>query len=163
MLKELPYPWVENAPSGELAEARALLEAAQAGRLDPCLRGKKLALLSDDAGSSAALLFQRAAGALGAHVAIVRPSAAELTTPEKTRVTAHLLGRLYDAVECQGLPALLVQQYRDLAGVPVFDGAATAGHPTAQLVDGWEGSASEADKRCAVLQVVLVRSISRGL
>lgn len=163
MLKELPHPWVEYALTGELAEARALLQAALAGRLDPCLRGKKLALLSDDAGTSAALLFQRAAGALGAHVAIVRPGAAEYTTPEKTRVTAHLLGRLYDAIECQGLPALLVQQYRDLAGVPVYDGAATVEHPSARLVDAWEGSGSEADKRCAVLQAVLVRSITRGL
>jgi len=163
MSKELTHTLVEDALSGELAEARALLEAAQAGRLDPCLRGKKLALLCSDAGSSAALLFQRAAGALGAHVAIVQPGAPELTTPEKTRVTARLLGRLYDAIECQGLPALLVQQYRDLAGVPVYDGAATAEHPTARLVDGWEGSGSEADKRCAVLQAVLVRSITRGL
>ena len=36
-----------------------------------------------------------------------------------------MLGRLYDAVECQGLDSALVQQMADVAGIAVYDGLAS--------------------------------------
>lgn len=87
------------------------------------LRGKNLGLLCET-DSSAATLFERAAIALGAQVVRIRPSAAGLLTPAERAPTARMLGRLYDAVECQGLAPALVQQLRSAAGVPVFDGLA---------------------------------------
>lgn len=174
MLKDPPSTPLSKAPPGDdpdalahtLQRARALLDAAASGALGADLRGKKLALwCADPAANDApdAQLFRRAATALGAHVAFVQPGLTDRSTPEQIRVTAQLLGRLYDAVECQGLSTTLVQRFREIAGVPVYDGAATAGHATAALVDRLDGSDSRADKRRALLQALLVRSIARGI
>lgn len=93
------------------------------------LRGRNLALLSDDHASPAADAFLRAATSLGAQVARVRasePPSAALRPPHEM---AGLFGQLYDAIECQGLSeADLLRLDRD-AGVPVFNGLASAGQP----------------------------------
>jgi ornithine carbamoyltransferase len=70
-----------------------------------------------------------------------------------------MLGRLYDAVECQGLPADLVRQVGDEAGVPVYDGVASKRHPTASLAESLGGTRSLAENRQLVLQAALVSSI----
>ncbi|HYN64874.1 MAG TPA: hypothetical protein VES36_09760 [Candidatus Limnocylindrales bacterium] len=85
-----------------LASARTLQRAAQAGMTQPLLRGKNLGLLCE-ADNGDAALFRRAAMELGAHVAHIRPSLSELSTPLEVQHTARMLGRLYDAVECQGM------------------------------------------------------------
>src|SRR5438105_1625953 len=134
-----------------LANARALRRAAQAGATQPLLRGKNLALLceTDDASSA---LFRRAAVELGAHVAQIRPSLSKLSTPKDVESTARVLGRLYDALECEGVPAALVQQVRSEAGVPVYDGIGSHDHPTARLAEELDGDGTPADKRRYVLQ-----------
>ncbi len=61
-----------------LANARTLRIAAQAGKIPPLLRGRKLGLLCEaaaaDADTGAAALFRRAAVELGAHVAQAPPA-----------------------------------------------------------------------------------------
>ena len=90
-----------------LGNARALQLAAQAGDLRTLLRGRKFGLLcevdTDSDRASDAALFRRAAVELGAHVAHIRPSLTDLSTPQEVQNTARMLGRLYDAVECQGM------------------------------------------------------------
>ena len=167
-----------------LDNARALQLAAQAGGAQALLRGRKFGLMcemdnagdsaSDSAGDSAgdsandsandsagdAALFRRAAVELGAHVAYIRPSLTELSTPLEVQHTARMLGRLYDAVECQGMAADLVHQLGIDAGVPVYDAVASQRHPTAKL-DGMLGSDSPApDKRRFVLQAVLLSTVA---
>jgi ornithine carbamoyltransferase len=88
------------------------------------LRGRKLCLMAEDPDSEAARLFHRAATELGAHVAHVRPSLSELSTPLEVAHTARMLGRLYDAVECQGMAASVVRGLATAAGVAVFEGLA---------------------------------------
>lgn len=88
------------------------------------LRGKRLALLSDDHGSPAAAAFVRAATELGAHVALVRA-----TSASGPRGVAALLGQLYDGIECQGLAEAELRELARDAGVPVFDGIGSAAHP----------------------------------
>ena len=105
-------------------------------------------------------LFRRAALELGAHVAHIRPSLNGLSTPHEVQHTASMLGRLYDAVECQGMAADLVHQMGVDAGVPVYDGVASKRHPTARLVDLLDGDASARDKRRFVLQAVLLSTIA---
>lgn len=114
-------PW---SPDTLLHAAGQLSRAAAEGALPRPLRGKRLALLSDDHASPAATAFVRAATELGAHVALVRAA-----TASGPRGVAALLGQLYDAIECQGLAdAELRELVRD-AGVPVFNGIGNAAHP----------------------------------
>ena len=96
---------------------------------------------------------------MGAHVAHIRPSLTELSTLPDVQRTARMLGRLYDAIECQGMATELVHQVGVEAGVPVYDALASAKHPTARLADLLEGDASPPDKRRFVLQAVLLSTI----
>lgn len=172
MLKDSTFPSLAlgsgddaDALARTLQQARALLDAAAAGMPGAGLRGRKLALWCADASAAEtaeALLFRRAATALGAHVALVQPGLTDDSTPEQVRATARLLGRLYDAVECQGLAPALVQRFREIAGVPVYDGAATDRHATAALLSQLDGAAPAADKRAALLQALLVHSLGRS-
>lgn len=153
-----------------LENARALQLAAQAGGAQALLRGRKFGLMCEidndtvignasDSASDAAL-FRRAAVELGAHVSHIRPSLTELSTVLEVQHTARMLGRLYDAVECQGMAADLVHQLGIDAGVPVFDAVASQRHPTAKL-DGLLGGDSLAlDKRRFVLQAVLLSTVA---
>jgi ornithine carbamoyltransferase len=143
-----------------LENARGLQRAAEAGGLRPLLRGRKLGLLCEAKGGDEAVLFCRAAAELGAHVAHIRPSLTELSPPQEVRHTSQMLGRLYDAVECQGMSAVLVHQMGVDAGVPIFDGVASQTHPTARLADLIAGDASQLDKRCIVVQAVLLSTIN---
>jgi len=144
-----------------LAQARSLRRAAAAGRIPPLLRGKNFGLLCDSVDADDALLFRRAVSELGANVAHVRPVLNDSSSPQDVQHTARMLGRLYDAIECQGLaPALVRRMARD-AGVPVYDGVATARHPTAGLADQLEGDdVTLADKRRFVLQAVLLHAVA---
>lgn len=139
------------------AQALALLQAALAGHSQPLLKGKKLGLLCEDAQATDALLFQRAAHRLGAYVAHIRPSLSHLSAPAQVQHTARMLGRLYDAVECQGMAAGLVRQIGLCTDVPVFDQlAAQAGN--AELLDG-QATPTD-DLRCFVLQALLLHALT---
>jgi ornithine carbamoyltransferase len=141
-----------------VASARALQRAALAGLMQRPLRGKNFGLLCESDDGDCAL-FRRAASELGAHVAHIRPSLSDLSTPEEVRHTARMLGRLYDAVECQGMAPALVRQVGDGAGVPVYDGIASAQHPTARLASLLDPATSDADNRRFVLQAVLLSTL----
>lgn len=141
-----------------LDTARALLLSAAAGASRALLRGRQFGLLCESDLETDAALFRQAATELGAKVAHIRPSLMALGTPQDIQRTAKMLGRLYDAVACQGLVPALVQQLAADAGVPVYADLASAQHATAKLVEQLEGEASDADKRLVILQAVLVGS-----
>lgn len=142
-----------------LAQAGMLQSAAQSGKTQPLLRGKKLGLLCETDDDDEAALFRRAAVELGAHVAHVRPHLSQQSTQREVQNMAQVLGRLYDAVECQGLAPELVRQVGDSAGVPVYDGIAAPDHALAGLSRQLAGDAPPADKQRYVLQAVLLRTI----
>jgi ornithine carbamoyltransferase len=150
--------------------ARELMQAASKGEVNDALKGKQLALMCANeaqgdvpkghAENSDAALFRQAASRLGAHVARIRPRLnAESSAPELRRL-ALMLGRLYDAVECQGLSLDLVLKIRAQAGVPVYFKLASEGHPTAALADRLPGGGSLREKRLFVLQAALLRSVT---
>jgi ornithine carbamoyltransferase len=141
-----------------LTRARSLLRAAKAGQTQPLLRGRNLGLLCEG-DEAEADLFCRAAAELGAHVAHIRPHLDDSSTPPDVEHTAHLLGRLYDAVECQGMTPALVQQLQAGAGVPVYDGIAASRHPSAGLAKQLAEEAGEADSRRFIVQAVLLDSL----
>ncbi|MBX3604762.1 MAG: hypothetical protein KF788_05810 [Piscinibacter sp.] len=127
--------WTVEALSGPelhclLRRAARLRETAG----DAPLRGRNLALLCDDDGpddGSAAL--QHAASALGAQVARLRAGDACARDGRIDRPTIRLLGRLYDAIDCNGLPAEQLEAIRQEAGVPVFNGLGRRDHPSRTL------------------------------
>jgi ornithine carbamoyltransferase len=158
-----PNPMLTEAMSPReadalLTKARALKRAAQLGKIQPLLRGKNVGLLSETRDGDAAL-FHHAASELGAHVAHIHPKLSDLSSAQEIQHTARMLGRLYDAVECQGMLSSLVQQVSDEAGVPVYDGIASLGHPTARLAEQLGGDMSTADNRRFVVQAVLLSTI----
>jgi ornithine carbamoyltransferase len=142
-----------------LASARSLQRAAAAGRTQQLLRGKNLGLLCQDDTQPDAVLFRRAAVELGAHVAHVGMSLSERSTAQEVAHTARMLGRLYDAVECQGMAGAVVQQIADAAGVAVYDGIAARDHPTVRLVEQMGDETAPGDNRRFVLQALLLSTI----
>jgi ornithine carbamoyltransferase len=87
-------------------------------------------------------------------LAHVRPSLSHLSSPQEVQHTARMLGRLYDAVECQGMAPGLVHQIGRCAGVPVFNHLAG----DAELLD--DDAADAGDSRCFVLQALLLQALT---
>ena len=141
-----------------LSRARMLQREALTGSRRPWLRGKNIGLLglADDGVESA--LFRHAALELGAQVAQIRPFPAGAVDSE-VQLTARLIGRLYDAVDWPDAPADLLERVRATAGIPIYDGLAAAGHPTAQLAALLGTESSMADRRRFILQAVLLVTI----
>ncbi|MFT3664565.1 hypothetical protein [Piscinibacter sp.] len=128
---------VENLSSADIRElldtARRLRAAMRDSQAGTPLRGRNLALLNDAAPAEGAGSLRHAAVGLGAQVSHLRPSEARLSAADAA--TARLLGRLYDAIDCEDMPAALVAEVAREAGVPVFNGLGGARHPTRVLAE----------------------------
>lgn len=159
-----PYPTLAsgNPPAGAalLPQARAFQDAARRGTLPALLSGKRFGLLCTEPASVSARLFESAARQLGAQVSHVQPDLTLDSSPREVAETARLLGRLYDGLECQGLPHALVERLARSAGIPVFDGVAQPTHDSAALALLLEpGDTHELRRRC-VVQAVIVDAVS---
>ena len=142
-----------------LANARRLRHAVDPRQRQALLRGKNLALMCESPEGADATRFREAALDLGAHVAFLRTGLAELTLGDVRQHTAQLLGRLYQGIECQGMPADLVAELGREAGIPVYDGVATAAHPFAGLASLLDDDDAVEDRLRLVVQAVLVSSL----
>jgi ornithine carbamoyltransferase len=143
------------ADASLIQQALALRRAALDGHVLPQLRGTYFALVCEDPQSAEAVLFESAACGLGGRVARIRPKVAHIDRRPDVHDTATWLGRIYDAVECQRLPAARVQEIRDSAGIPVFDCL------SCEVLDGAldalrRDGATEMDARRYVLQARLL-------
>jgi ornithine carbamoyltransferase len=136
--------WAMDTLSSEDAERLLALacdlgQADRSGGVPSLLRGVNIALLSDDQTHHSAALFHRAAAELGAQVSRVAatdPISAPADAQERMahrRQRARLLGRLYGAIECQGMPDHEVRAIADEAGVPVFNQWGGETHPLQSL------------------------------
>jgi ornithine carbamoyltransferase len=155
---------LDDLPTAErdaLADsARWLKREALAGAMQKPLHGRNVALLCEDDHDPAAALFERAASALGATVAHIRPSLSDLSS--ETAATARVLGRLYDAINCQDLPTATVDRIRAHAGVPVYENLASPAHPSAPLAARLNGGKAGDTDRHFVIQAVLLATICWG-
>lgn len=115
-----------------LDTAAALKRTRQRGHGWDPLRGRHLALLID-CHDEAALAFQRAVHDLGGSVALLDANDWQSSAGERVPEAARMLGRLYDAIDCCGLPTPLLEQIDANCGVPVFNGMAQADHPLGVL------------------------------
>lgn len=143
-----------------IRSALALRQGALSGSPPPSLRPANLGLITETEDSPAASLFRRAAHELGARIVCIRPSVANLAGPDAVRDTARVLGRLYAAIECQGLSHELVAQIRQHAGVPVFDGLADAQHPSASVAAELGADTDDGLNRRCVLQASLLGALA---
>ncbi len=151
-----------------LACARMLQRRASNGEAASALRGRNLGLLCAGTGGAAAAnttpavgdtaLLARAAAALGATLARLPPTLSPTSAANEVRRTAWLLGRLYDAIDCEGIATPMVRRIGAEAGVPVFEGLASPRHPVARLAPQLAGG-SEDDRRCLLIQAVLLNSV----
>lgn len=115
--------------------ARAIERAARAAAPCRALRGMNIARLCEGVADAAAEAFDRAATELGAQVTQIRPSESLLAEAGDAKRTAGMLGRLYDAIDCSGLPNELLLTLEREAGVPVFNGLAGGEHPVRVLAE----------------------------
>lgn len=162
--RPLPPPPAAVAPPPPdapalLDAARRLRRAALDGLAHEPLKGRNLGLLSTQDDAPEALLFTGAARALGARV-VRLPAQPWGGDDPAARDAARLLGRLYDAIECQGLPPAQVAWLGRHAGVPVFDTLAGTTHPTALLAEALEGGAADPLNRRCLLQAVLLGAVA---
>lgn len=122
-----------------LSDAQTLLSTAQAlkqsnGGGSP-LKGKHVAVLCERPLGAAADVFTAAARGLGAQVTRIRPSASGLTESGELQDTARVLGRLYDAIECDGLGQAFMLELARTAAVPLSNVLLQECHPTRMLAD----------------------------
>lgn len=146
-------------PRTEGGTLLSLARSLAAGGGTPALRGRNLALVCAEDNDDTALL-RRAATGLGMQVARIQPALGAASSAREIESTARVLGRLYAAVEWPGMPLELLEQVARGAGVPVYDGMCSAAHPLARLAEQLPIEAPDADKRCLLLQAVLVRTLS---
>lgn len=152
----------------DAADAQVLVDTARAlkrgaGAETPRLRGKNIALLCAHVEGNDVRRFDAAASALGARVSHINATPAWLRDdPPMGAPTARLLENLYDAVDCEELPAGFAQRLQAQLGVPVFDGLARDTHAVFGLLPrvALRGAAPDEDDRRALLQALLVRSLS---
>jgi len=143
-----------------LEQARNLQRVASAGRVQPLLRGKNLGLMCADDQQPGAARFRLAAGELGAHVAHIGLGLSAQSDAQEIAHTARVLGRLYDAVECQGADAELVQHLARTSGISFFDGLASK-DPRPLRIARLLGSEADLESNLRyALQAVLLHSIA---
>ena len=142
-----------------VASARALAQAEIAGSRDQPLRGKNLALWAPTPGPAAAL-FMTAVEQLGATTSQIGDEQLAMQDERELQRVARMLDRLYDAVECQGVPAASVRRLSDMATVPVFDGIACETHSTAALASELADCGSPADARRWILQAAVLQTVA---
>jgi ornithine carbamoyltransferase len=153
-------PLDDPASRALLSVARSLRQAV--GQAAP-LRGKNIALMCGDAAAeNAARLFSEAAAGLGARVARIVPAPAWLRgEAQPSADTARLLQHLYDAVDCEALPAGFAAQLQSLLEVPVYDSLAREDHPIFALLKELvpPGSTPAAADRCVLVQAALMSTL----
>lgn len=140
--------------------ARHLAREAHSGARQLKLRGKNIALLSSSAQTDEANAFREAVLELGARLAILQLRLSESSSAEEVETAARLLGRFYDAIECQGMDSSVVCKLRFFAGIPVFDALASAEHSTAALWGQLGDEASAAECRRSVIQAAVLAALA---
>jgi ornithine carbamoyltransferase len=169
MIASHSFACIDAAATLSPEDAASLLDAARLvrrctleGTAAQLLQGKKLGLVcaSAPADDEAAALFCSAALALGAHVAHIRPPVWPAHGWPRWQACARLFGRLYDAVECQGLPRAAIGQLRQHSDVPIYEGLAGAGHPTVTVATLLDAALPADERRRLVLQAALWRSLT---
>lgn len=124
------------------AEVIALLDLAAQLKSDKknhietqYLIGKQIALIFEKTSTRTRCAFEVAARDQGAFTTYLEPSGSQIGHKESTQDTAHVLGRMFDAIEYRGFSQNIVEELAQFAGVPVYNGLTDEFHPTQMLAD----------------------------
>lgn len=121
---------------GFLLDFSAELKAAKyAGREQPRLTGKNIALIFEKDSTRTRCAFEVAAFDQGARVTYLGSSGSHIGYKETIKDTARVLGRMYDGIEYRGSQQAKVEELARYAGVPVWNGLTDEAHPTQVLAD----------------------------
>ncbi len=114
---------------------RRLKATALRGNARPRLADKNIGLLRWAPSEPESCIVNRAGLDLGAQVVKVRLG--ELLRPLESELLAiaRMLGRLYEAVDCDEMPAGVVESIARHAGIPVYSGLDRQEHPMRALAD----------------------------
>ncbi|MDH2924439.1 ornithine carbamoyltransferase [Nicoletella semolina] len=107
----------------------------KAGREQPMLKGKNIALIFEKSSTRTRCAFEVAAFDQGANVSYIGSSGSQIGHKESMKDTARVLGRMYDGIQYRGYGQELVNILADYAGVPVWNGLTDDFHPTQILAD----------------------------
>lgn len=144
--------------------AEGLQSMRDASTMPGLLRGANIALLCQDpdGASEDALVFERAATQLGARVARIRSADMGQAGAADLGAMARLFGRLYDAVECQGVDEQVIRQLEAQAGIVVYNGIGSARNPVVRglwpLMQRGQPGAEQACRE-AVIQSILLSTL----
>ncbi|MGA0610759.1 hypothetical protein [Caldimonas sp. KR1-144] len=150
MSSTVPHRSLWSADRLSARDLACLLRTAQqlrAERLDgsahAALAGRHIALIGAPAGADTQA-FVQAAAELGVRVAQIDAESLRNAPSQRVPELARMLGRLYQGVDCRGLPAERIEQIEAHAGVPVLNGVADPAHPLRLVGDlltmqAWSG------------------------
>jgi hypothetical protein len=113
-----------------------------------------MGMVCGDEGAPDAMLFQQALLELGAQVTVLDPERV-LEDGAALEEIARLLGRLYGAIACDGLPATVVRRLTAAAVVPVVDVQA--------LLAPIDGHGADAQERRRATQAALMTALMAAL
>ena len=115
--------------------SKDLKAAKYAGKEQPRLKGKNIALIFEKTSTRTRCAFEVAAYDQGALVSYLGPSGTQIGYKESMKDTARVLGRMYDGIEYRGFGQDIVEELAQYAGVPVWNGLTDQFHPTQILAD----------------------------
>ncbi len=118
-----------------LALGADLKAAKHAGREQPRLQGKNIALIFEKTSTRTRAAFEVAAYDQGARVTYLEPTGSQIGHKESMKDTARVLGRLYDGIEYRGFAQQTIDTLAQYAGRPVWNGLTDEFHPTQILGD----------------------------
>ena len=112
-----------------------LKKAKYAGKEQPTLKGKNIALIFEKASTRTRCAFEVASYDQGARVTYLDPSGSQIGTKESIKDTARVLGRMYDGIGYRGFGQEIVEELGKYTGIPVWNGLTNEYHPTQVLAD----------------------------
>jgi len=112
-----------------------LKKAKYAGKEQPTLTGKNIALLFEKASTRTRCAFEVASYDQGARVTYLDPSGSQIGRKESIKDTARVLGRMYDGLGYRGFGQEIVEELGKYTGIPVWNGLTNEYHPTQVLAD----------------------------
>lgn len=132
-LKESDFTAAEL--SSLLALAAELKAQRQAGKENPRLIGKQLALIFAKSSTRTRIAFEVAMRDQGGHVTVLDPTSSQIGHKESIADTAHVLSRIFDGIEYRGHGQVIVEELAECSDVPVYNGLTDEWHPTQMLAD----------------------------
>ena len=112
-----------------------LKKAKYAGKEQPTLTGKNIALIFEKTSTRTRCAFEVASYDQGARVTYLDPSGSQVGTKESIKDTARVLGRMYDGIGYRGFGQEIVEELGKYTGMPVWNGLTNEYHPTQVLAD----------------------------